>query len=161
MKCRIGDAGRELRHAAEMVAVPMRRDEVVDRGDAGVLHRGHDAIGIPRPWVAGVDENRFAGRRDEECRVAAFHVDEVHLQALRRCLSRRGDNGEREGERQGQWLLHSEQRSVAKVSPSAQPQVFPGRNTTVNSFNGIQTFPSHSPFGMNGRAIYARVGRTF
>ena len=39
--------------------------------------------------------------------------------------------------------------------------VFPGRNTTVNSFNGIQTFPSHSPFGMNGRAIYARVGRTF
>jgi iron complex outermembrane receptor protein len=39
--------------------------------------------------------------------------------------------------------------------------VFPGRNTTVNSFNGIQTFPSHSPFGMNGRAVYARLSRTF
>ena len=39
--------------------------------------------------------------------------------------------------------------------------VFPDRNTTVNSFNGIQTFPSQSPFGMNGRTIYARVGRTF
>ena len=39
--------------------------------------------------------------------------------------------------------------------------VLPGRNTTVNSFNGIQTFPSHSPFGMNGRAIYARLARTF
>jgi iron complex outermembrane receptor protein len=39
--------------------------------------------------------------------------------------------------------------------------VFPDRNTTVNSFNGIQTYPSQSPFGMNGRAIYARVGRTF
>ncbi|MGH9144964.1 MAG: TonB-dependent receptor [Vicinamibacterales bacterium] len=39
--------------------------------------------------------------------------------------------------------------------------LFPDRNTTVNSFNGIQTFPSHSPFGMNGRTIYARVGRTF
>ena len=38
---------------------------------------------------------------------------------------------------------------------------FPDRNTTVNSFNGIQTFPSHSPFGMNGRAIYARIGATF
>jgi iron complex outermembrane receptor protein len=35
--------------------------------------------------------------------------------------------------------------------------VFPDRNTTVNSFNGIQTFPSHSPFGMNGRSIYGRV----
>jgi iron complex outermembrane receptor protein len=39
--------------------------------------------------------------------------------------------------------------------------VFPDRNTTVNSFNGIQTFPSQSPFGMNGRAIYARIGRAF
>lgn len=39
--------------------------------------------------------------------------------------------------------------------------VFPDRNTTVNSFNGIQTFPSHSPFGLNGRALVVRVGRTF
>ena len=38
---------------------------------------------------------------------------------------------------------------------------FPDRNTTVNSFNGIQTFPSQSPFGMNGRTLYARIGRTF
>jgi iron complex outermembrane receptor protein len=35
--------------------------------------------------------------------------------------------------------------------------VFPDRNITVNSFNGIQTFPSQSPFGMNGRSIYGRV----
>jgi iron complex outermembrane recepter protein len=34
---------------------------------------------------------------------------------------------------------------------------FPDRNTTVNSFNGIQTFPSQSPFGMNGRTIYGRL----
>lgn len=34
--------------------------------------------------------------------------------------------------------------------------VFPDRNLTVNSFNGIQTFPSQSPFGMNGRTVYAR-----
>jgi iron complex outermembrane receptor protein len=39
--------------------------------------------------------------------------------------------------------------------------VFPDRNSTVNSFNGIQTFPSQSPFGMNGRALYARLGLTF
>jgi hypothetical protein len=39
--------------------------------------------------------------------------------------------------------------------------VFPDRNFTVNSFNGIQTFPSHSPFGMNGRTVYARIGRVF
>ena len=39
--------------------------------------------------------------------------------------------------------------------------VFPDRNSTVNSFNGIQMFPSQSPFGMNGRAIYTRIGVTF
>ncbi|MEO7274401.1 MAG: TonB-dependent receptor [Vicinamibacterales bacterium] len=39
--------------------------------------------------------------------------------------------------------------------------VFPDRNITVNSFNGIQTFPSHSPFGMNGRTAYGRVAVTF
>jgi iron complex outermembrane recepter protein len=39
--------------------------------------------------------------------------------------------------------------------------VFPDRNSTVNSFNGIQTFPGHSPFGMNGRTLYARIARKF
>ncbi|HXI27510.1 MAG TPA: TonB-dependent receptor [Vicinamibacterales bacterium] len=39
--------------------------------------------------------------------------------------------------------------------------VFPDRNSTVNSFNGIQTFPGQSPFGMNGRTVYVRVGRAF
>jgi iron complex outermembrane receptor protein len=39
--------------------------------------------------------------------------------------------------------------------------VFPDRNTAINSFSGIQTFPSQSPFGMNGRTLYARVGWTF
>jgi iron complex outermembrane receptor protein len=39
--------------------------------------------------------------------------------------------------------------------------VFPDHNTTVNSFNGIQTFPSQSPFGMNGRTLYARLRWTF
>jgi len=38
--------------------------------------------------------------------------------------------------------------------------VFPDRNSTVNSFNGIETFPRQSPFGMNGRTVYARVGVT-
>ncbi len=35
--------------------------------------------------------------------------------------------------------------------------VFPDRNITVNSFNGIQTFPGLSPFGMNGRTVYGRI----
>jgi iron complex outermembrane receptor protein len=34
-------------------------------------------------------------------------------------------------------------------------------NSTVNSFNRIETFPRHSPFAMNGRSVYARIGYVF
>jgi iron complex outermembrane receptor protein len=38
---------------------------------------------------------------------------------------------------------------------------FPDRNIPPNSFNGIFTFPSNSPFGMNGRFVYSRIGYRF
>ncbi len=37
----------------------------------------------------------------------------------------------------------------------------PDRNVTLNSFNGIQTFPSHAPTGMNGRFLYAKLSLQF
>jgi iron complex outermembrane receptor protein len=46
------------------------------------------------------------------------------------------------------------------LNPQNVFDVFPDRNSTVNSFNGIQTFPS-PPFGMNGRTLYAKIGRVF
>jgi hypothetical protein len=41
--------------------------------------------------------------------------------------------------------------------------VYPDSNTAAgnNNFFGIQTYPSHSPFGMNGRFFFARIGYTF
>jgi iron complex outermembrane receptor protein len=38
---------------------------------------------------------------------------------------------------------------------------FPDLNLPENSNLGIFTYPSHSPFGMNGRFVYARVSYTF
>ena len=61
------------------------------------------------------------------------------------------------------WLTDAEVsfRLTPKMTFAAGAQnlfdVFPDRNTTVNSFNGIQTFPSQSPFGMNGRVVYGRI----
>ena len=55
------------------------------------------------------------------------------------------------------WLTDAEVsfKIAAQLTVAAGVQnlfdVFPGRNITQNSFSGIQTFPSHSPFGMNGR----------
>jgi iron complex outermembrane receptor protein len=41
--------------------------------------------------------------------------------------------------------------------------IHPDENTAAgnNNFFGIQVYPSHSPFGMNGRFFYARVGYAF
>ena len=61
------------------------------------------------------------------------------------------------------WLTDGEvsYRLTDQVLVAAGTQnlfnVFPDRNIVQNSFSGIQTFPSHSPFGMNGRTFYGRV----
>jgi len=38
---------------------------------------------------------------------------------------------------------------------------FPDRNLPANANLGIFTYPSHSPFGMNGRFVYARASVKF
>lgn len=61
------------------------------------------------------------------------------------------------------WLMDAEIsfRVAEQLTFAAGGQnlfnVLPDRNSRVNSFNGIFTFPSHSPFGMNGRALYGRL----
>ena len=84
--------------------MPMRDDQIVNLLEPGVLHCCHNATSIAnraRAAIAGVDEQRLARRGYKQRRVTAFNVHEVDLQALRRCLSRRGDNDERESEGQG------------------------------------------------------------
>ncbi len=49
--------------AAEVIAVPVRGDQVVDLREAGVLDRGHDATGVAhrgRAGVSRVDQQRLA-----------------------------------------------------------------------------------------------------
>jgi hypothetical protein len=47
-------ARRELRHAAKMIAVPMRGDEMIDLRQAGLFGGGHDAIRISRRRRAAI-----------------------------------------------------------------------------------------------------------
>jgi len=72
----------------------------------------------------------------------------------------------RDQEYSPKWLTDLEGSSQVagfRLAVGAQNvfDVFPDRNSTVNSFNGIRTLPRQSPFGMNGRAVYARIGRRF
>ena len=43
-----------------------------------------NALGIAGAGVAAIDEQRFAGRRDDECCGATFGINKVDVQALGR-----------------------------------------------------------------------------
>ena len=58
------DLRSELCQAAEVVAVPVRDDQMIDLLKPGVLGRGHDAAGIAhgaRGDIACIHEQRFPG----------------------------------------------------------------------------------------------------
>ena len=74
---------RELLHPAEMVAVPMRRDQMVDPGHARILGGRHNPVCVADgagPRVAGVDENRLAGWRHVKDCVPTLDIDDVDLE---------------------------------------------------------------------------------
>ena len=82
---------RQLLHAADVIGVVVRDDEIVDRADAGFLDGGGNTLGVAqvvcRP--AGVDQQRLPRRRDDERRLSAFDVDEIQPQCLRGADGRR------------------------------------------------------------------------
>jgi hypothetical protein len=57
------DALVDFGHAAEMISVPMRGDQMVDLGDAGILGGGGNALGIANrrlgAGVACIDQHGF------------------------------------------------------------------------------------------------------
>ena len=86
-----GQAPGHFGHAAEMVTVEVRNEQIVQLADTRVAGGSHDAIRIAvgKPGVAGVDEHRLPGRRHDQRRLAAFDVDEVDVERSRRLRRRR------------------------------------------------------------------------
>src|SRR6185437_11897776 len=81
---------RERFKAAFMVRMPVADDHLVDALQSGALCGGEYAlrVAIPVPGIAGVEEQRFTGGRDEQRRSAAFDVNPVDFQIA--ALLRRG-----------------------------------------------------------------------
>ena len=61
MKWSIGIRFASSCNAADVIDVVMRRDQIVDLLDAGVVDRRHDAIEIAAAGIAGVDQERLTG----------------------------------------------------------------------------------------------------
>ena len=90
-----GNLRSQFGQAAEVIAMPVRDDQMIDLLEAGVFHGRHDSRGVSRrlrAGIAGVDEQRFARRRNEERRIAALHIDDIDVECLRR--AERGQSDE-------------------------------------------------------------------
>src|SRR5262249_73558 len=71
------DSLRQFSHSAEVIAMPMRRYQMINLLQLGILCGCNDAIGIARSGgtgIAGVNEERLALRGHQEGRIPAFHV---------------------------------------------------------------------------------------
>ena len=79
-----GQLAGELRHAAHVVLVEVRDQQVIDCLHAGVLGGRGDAVGVAAVVAgpAGIDQHGFAGGRHEERGLTAFDIDEVDLEIL-------------------------------------------------------------------------------
>ena len=119
-----------------------------------------------------IEQNRLqCGQPGDNLRVggdwsrggAGVHVSQSRYGSVCSFVTNNPADDQRYG---AKWLTDLEaslRRGRYRIAAGAQNlfDVFPDRNATVNSFNGIQTFPSQSPFGFNGRALYARLAWTF
>jgi hypothetical protein len=60
-----------------MIAMPMANHDMIDFRQARFLRGGEDALGVTVAiaGIAGVEQQRFSGRRDEQRGSAAFNID--------------------------------------------------------------------------------------
>jgi hypothetical protein len=83
------DSLGQLDQVPDVIDVVMGRDQIVDLLHAGIRDRRQDAIEIPLPGEAGVDDGRLAGRSHVESGFAPFDINHPDFERPRRpALSR-------------------------------------------------------------------------
>ncbi len=89
----LGEQGRRVVHVVQIV---VRGDQDVELLHVGGLGRFDDAVcvAVVIAGEASVEQHGLAGRRDDEQRLAALGVDNIHVEALR------GGQDKREGQNQ-------------------------------------------------------------
>jgi hypothetical protein len=98
--------GDEVGDTADVIDVEVGDEDVIQAGDAGVVHDGLDALGVTGIGCgpSGVDEEGRAAGRDDERGLAAFNVDGVDEQrVLGLCVGGKAEDGcEGEGQDGGE-----------------------------------------------------------
>ena len=73
----------ERAHAAEVIIMPMRCDQMVDFAYARVSGSRHNARGIALScgwrYISGIDQDGFTRRCNEQRSIAAFDIDYIDV----------------------------------------------------------------------------------
>jgi hypothetical protein len=93
VEMRDGELPGEFEQRTHVVAVVVRGPQVIDLGDASGSERIRDAPEGTVAGVAGIHQQRLAGRTDEERRLPAFRVDVVDRQRFSPGLCGQAQNG--------------------------------------------------------------------
>ncbi len=86
-----GELFGQFDQRTDVIAVVVGRPQVIDFRDASAPERLRDAPEITVARVAGIHQQRLAGRTDEERRLPAFRVDVVNRQRSRSHLCRQDE----------------------------------------------------------------------
>ena len=123
------DALDKIGDAAHVIDVEVSDQHMIDLRDASVVHRGDDAVGVAaivaRP--SGIDEQRSLGRRNEQRRLPAFHVDGVDGEGpggglgMADASGRAGD--QREHAQSGKQEVFHNRQSVSRTAHGAKPRI--------------------------------------
>jgi hypothetical protein len=92
-----------------VIGVKVAEDEVVDLLEPGLLGGREDPLGVAiADFPAGIEQQRFAGRRHDQCGRAALDVDPIDLQIpwLSHCCGNRREQECDEPYRPGEWAGH-------------------------------------------------------
>lgn len=77
-----GQFSGELPDATDVIPVEVRDHQIINPAHTGGARRFSDSIGVAivEPVVPGIDEQRFARRRNDQGSFPAFHIDEIHIE---------------------------------------------------------------------------------
>jgi hypothetical protein len=97
-----GNPRGEFRDTSHVISVIVSRHQVIDLRSACILDGFEDAAGVTgcrAVAVSRIDEQRFAGRGDEQRRAPALDVDDVDPQISAGLRQKRDGRSKRAGER--------------------------------------------------------------
>ncbi len=129
------DPLRQFLHAADVIDVVVREQQVIDLLEPDLRHDRHDPIRVAAAGIPGIDQQRLAGRRNEQRGFSTLGVDDVDVERFGSSLRRWQRSREYECEDDPQGPTH---QSSAPVCIQAGPRLNRQRRDSTLVFTSVR-----------------------